>query len=373
MSLSSASIPDLDCRLLYLVGGLGPGGLEKQLFYLLKAMDRDRYKPMVVAWSYRENDRYVRQIRELGVQVIPIPVAFSRVAKLLTFRRLVRKLRPEVIHSYCFYTNVAAWWATLGSKAIGIGSIRKNFITERRRAGRILGRMSACLPAIQICNSLAAKNNAERLSSLFKPTRIILVRNGLDINQFTFHPLSQRKPLLLAAGRLSPEKRWDRLLRCIALVAAKGLDFEVYLAGDGPLRAELEAQANNLGVNGLVQFLGLRQDIPDLLKDSTFLVHTADAEGCPNVVMEAMVCGRAVVATDAGDVPLLVEDGKTGFVIRKGDDASLTEAIIRLITDHDLCRRLGECGRAKAEQEFKLDRLVAETLAAYRSAGWEKA
>jgi glycosyltransferase involved in cell wall biosynthesis len=350
---------------------LGPGGLERQLYYLLKAMDRERYKPMVVAWNYRENDLYVPQIRDLGVQVFPISGAFSRVAKLLASRRLVRKLRPEVIHSYCFYTNVVAWWATLGYKAIGIGSIRGDFINERRRAGRILGRMSACLPVIQICNSLAAKNNAERFAWVFRPTRILPVRNGLDINLFTFHPLSQRKPLLLAVGRLYPEKRWDRLLECVALVAAKGLDFSVYLAGDGPLRAELESQARRLGVYGLVQFLGLRRDIPDLLKSSTFLVHTADGEGCPNVVMEAMACGRAVVATDAGDVPLLVEDGKTGFVVRRGEDAALVDRMIRLITDRELCRRMGEAGRAKAEQEFGLDRLVAETLGGYRNAGWK--
>jgi glycosyltransferase involved in cell wall biosynthesis len=334
-------------------------------------MDRERYKPMVVVWNYRENDLYVRQIRDLGVQVFPISGAFSQVAKLLTSRRLVRKLRPEVIHSYCFYTNVVAWWATLGSKAIRIGSIRGDFINERRVSGRILGRMSACLPVIQICNSLAAKNNAERFAWVFRPTRILPVRNGLDINQFTFHPLSQRKPLLLAVGNLYPGKRWDRLLECVALVAAKELDFSVYLAGDGPLRAELESQARRLGVYGLVQFLGLRRDIPDLLKSSTFLVHTADGEGCPNVVMEAMACGRAVVATDAGDVPFLVEDGKTGFVVRRGEDAALVDRMIRLITDRELCRRMGEAGRAKAEQEFGLDRLVAETLAGYRNAGWK--
>jgi glycosyltransferase involved in cell wall biosynthesis len=99
-------------------------------------------------------------------------------------------------------------------------------------------------------------------------------------------------------------------------------------------------------------------------------VHTSDSEGCPNVVMEAMACGRAVVATDAGDVPTLVEDGKTGFVVPRGDEATLLARLVTLMTDHDLCRRMGEAGRAKAEQQFGLDRLVSETLAAYRAMGW---
>jgi glycosyltransferase involved in cell wall biosynthesis len=121
----------------------------------------------------------------------------------------------------------------------------------------------------------------------------------------------------LVVGRLDREKRWDRLLKCIAEVAARGLKFSVRLAGKGPLRDELESQAMQLGVTGFVQFLGLQHNVSALLQDSTFLINTADAEGCHNVVMEAMACGRAVVATDSGDVPSLVEDGKTGFVVRR--------------------------------------------------------
>ena len=65
----------------------------------------------------------------------------------------------------------------------------------------------------------------------------------------------------------------------------------------------LTQQAQALGVADCVEFMGHRDDIPDLLAHATFLVHTSDSEGCPNVVMEAMACGRAVVATDVGDTP----------------------------------------------------------------------
>jgi len=99
-------------------------------------------------------------------------------------------------------------------------------------------------------------------------------------------------------------------------------------------------------------------------------VHASESEGCPNAVMEAMGCGRAVIAMDAGDISSLVEDGETGFVVRQGDDAAFADRIARLITDRKLGVRLGQAGRAKAEREFGASRLVNETLAVYSAAGW---
>jgi glycosyltransferase involved in cell wall biosynthesis len=127
----------------------------------------------------------------------------------------------------------------------------------------------------------------------------------------------------------------------------------------------------SLHVDHLVRFLGARHDIPDLLVGAAFLVHTADSEGCPNVIMEAMACGRAVVATDAGDIPHLVDDGKTGFVVPREDETALAGRMTTLLENPELCRRMGDAGRARAEQAFGIDRLRSETFAVYRAEGWK--
>ena len=138
----------------------------------------------------------------------------------------------------------------------------------------------------------------------------------------------------------------------------------------GPLRDSLQELAQTLRVQDRVKFIGHVDDVPELLASATFLAHTSDVEGCPNVVMEAMACGRAVIATDAGDIPTLVEDGKTGFVVERGKDAKFAEQMANLISNRRLCSQMGEAGRLKAEQNFGLNRFVDETIAAYRLAGW---
>jgi len=362
------------CRILYLVGELHTGGLERQLYYLLRSMDRERYRPAVAVWNYRPDDVHVRPIRALAVPIYWFPNEWSSAAKLRAFRRLVKQLAPEVVHAGTFYTNFAAYAAAVGSGAVAIGSIRRDFVFCRQESGPVVGRLSARWPRNQICNSSAAIESARRLGGIFAPREYYLVRNGLDLDRFPKRPLrDDGVPSILGVGYLLPAKRWDRLLNVAAMLKGRGMDFVVRIAGDGPMLAQLTRQASALGVQDRVTFLGHVDDVPQLLSEATFVVHTADLEGCPNAVMEAMACGRAVVATDAGDVPQLVDDNKTGFVVTRGDDEALTERVMRLINDRALCRHLGEAARAKAERDFQLDRLVTQTFAAYRAAGWTHA
>jgi glycosyltransferase involved in cell wall biosynthesis len=360
------------CRLLYLVGQLRPGGLERQLYYLLQAMDREHYRPEVVVWNVRENNVYASQIRALGLAVHFFPAELSAGAKLKEFRRLVGKLNPQVVHSYSFHTNFAAHWATAGTLVVPMGSIRSDFTYDNKSNGPLLRRLSSRWPRHQITNNSLAADAVRRSRSFFVPERVYTVRNGLDLEQFRSLPFTPaRRVRIVGVGSLIRVKRWNLLLDAALELKRRGLDFLVRLAGEGPLRGSLQQRAQDLGLADRVEFRGHTDDIPGLLSDATFLAHTSDNEGCPNVVMEAMACGRAVVATDAGDVPYLVEDGKTGFVVRRGDDTALAARMATLITQNDLCRRMGEAGRFKAEREFRLDRLVAETLNAYRASGWK--
>ena len=197
------------------------------------------------------------------------------------------------------------------------------------------------------------------------------MQNGIDLKEFQNTPLSINGQVrILGVGSLIQYKRWDRLVRAALTLKTKGLDFHIDVVGDGPLRHSLEQLAATLNVADRITFKGHSGSIPTLLKQSTFLAHTSDIEGCPNAVMEAMACGRAVVATDVGDIPFLVEEGRTGFVVLRGDEAAFTDRLAKLIKDRVLCGRLGRAGRLKAEKEFGAEHLAADTLATYTAFGW---
>jgi glycosyltransferase involved in cell wall biosynthesis len=361
----------LSCRILYLVGQLSLGGQERQLYYLLQAVNKEYYRPAVVVWNFKEGDVYVSRIRDLGVPLYHIPVRLHPTAKLVELRHLVINLGAELVHSYSFYTNFAAWWGTLGTCAIPVGSVRNSFFFQKSQVGFVLGRLSARWPRHQICNSRSAAKEARRSSKLFAPEQLYVVYNGIDLHKFRLRPiLDGSQTRIVGIGRHFPEKRWDLLVAAAKQLKGLGFSFSVKIVGDGPLRRSLAQQIHQAGLDDCVELLSYVEDIPGLLAESSFLVHTADFEGCPNAVMEAMAVGRAVVATDAGDIPYIVDNGATGFIVKRGDQQGLAEGMAKLITHSELCRRMGEAGRIKAEMEFQPARLVEETLAAYRAAGW---
>lgn len=362
-----------DCRLLYVVGQLRGGGLERQLCYLLSNLDRERYKPQVLVWNYSEDDVYVSLLRALGVPIIGLTAQCTKMQKLKAARRVVKNLNPEVIHSYSFYTNFGAWWAATGMSYVVVGSVRSDFVRARMESGLLLGRLCAYWPRRQIFNSATAASDARQRDYLLSPQEVFVIRNSVDLGAFNRTPLPNGGLVtVIGIGSLVQVKRWDRLLIVAAQLKREGLDFRVRLVGDGPLRNSLERQAVDLGIGHCIEFAGQRSDISSLLSAATVLVHPSESEGCPNVVMEAMACGRPVVSTDVGDARYLVEDGKTGFVVQNGDDKALARRIATVITNRELCEEMGAAGRIKAEREFGVARMVEETLSVYRAGGWQE-
>jgi len=360
---------DRPCRLLFLTPQLGIGGLERQLFGLLKSLDRDRYRPCVVVWNYDETERYVSELRALEVPVVGLEGP-SRWDKLRALRRLVAELRPEVVHSYSFYANGAVAYACRNTPALTVGSVRGDFENDLADSGPLLGRLSARFPPHQIANSWKAAENVARATGPFVPRHLQVVPNGVDLAAFS--PASRvgaRPVTVVGLGTLSELKNWSVLPPLAAGWVAEGADVRVRIAGAGPQRDALAAEIDRLGLNGSFELVGVIDDVPGFLALADLLVHVSTSEGMPNSVLEAMAAGRPVVAFDSGDVRRLVDDGVSGYIVPFGAVDQL-DARLRMLIDNEALRdSMGRAARQKAEV-FGSSRLADRVLDAYASFGW---
>ncbi len=167
-----------------------------------------------------------------------------------------------------------------------------------------------------------------------------------------------KTPLILAMGRLHENKAFDILLEAVAKVP----DVYLWLAGDGPLRAELEAQAEKLGIKPRVRFLGWRSDTGPLLAAADVFVCPSRHEPLGNVVIEAWAHGVPVVAADSLGPGTLIEQGESGILVPVDDAAALAGALRSLVVDTALARRLAEQGHGAYQASFTEEIVVAKYL-----------
>jgi glycosyltransferase involved in cell wall biosynthesis len=195
--------------------------------------------------------------------------------------------------------------------------------------------------------------------------RVVTVHNGMPDIGRTFRADPKRAPArLVMVARFEPQKDHATLLR--ALGALQAHSWELDLIGDGPLRSEMESLAASLGISGRVRFLGQRTDVDQILARAQVSVLVSNWEGFPLSILEAMRAGLPIVATSVGGVDEAVRDEDTGYVVPRGDVDRLRERIEELLISPALRAQLGGNGRARYEQHFTLDHLVAKTLAVYQ-------
>jgi glycosyltransferase involved in cell wall biosynthesis len=220
-----------------------------------------------------------------------------------------------------------------------------------------------------------AEEVARTFEALYNYPNPILIPNGVSIDAFSpDREVRQRvrrelqvEPQTLVfvhVGRFAAVKNHEMLVAAFAqLVGQQPLPTELWLVGDGELREAVQHQVRALGIESRVRFLGVRSDIPDLLRAADVFVFPSRWEGNPLSVMEAMAAGLPVVATAVGGVPELVEDGVSGILVPNEDHNALVGALQQLVQRADLRAQMAHAARRRAEERFD----IRHTVAAYES------
>jgi glycosyltransferase involved in cell wall biosynthesis len=139
--------------------------------------------------------------------------------------------------------------------------------------------------------------------------------------------------------------------------------------GDGPLRGDLERQAQGLGLTGRVRFLGVRSDVPDVLQAADIFALLSVSEAASLTLLEALASRLPAVVTAVGGNPEIVRDGREGLLVPRGDAAAAASALLRLLDDPGTAGRLGEAGRARVEERYRLDGTVGAYWRLYQRLG----
>lgn len=171
--------------------------------------------------------------------------------------------------------------------------------------------------------------------------------------------IPEEAKVVTLVARLVPIKRVDRFLRMARLIAEHTAAHFV-IAGDGELGVELRSCADARALGERLSWIGFRRDMPAVCFASDVVVLTSDNEGTPVSLIEAQVSGVPVVTTDVGGVRSVVHDGHTGLVRHPDDDRALAEAVVDLLTDDILAKRLAAAGRTHALSAFSIERLIED-------------
>jgi colanic acid/amylovoran biosynthesis glycosyltransferase len=193
------------------------------------------------------------------------------------------------------------------------------------------------------------------------PGMFEVVHCGLSLEKYHYRPPRELIRRIFCAARLSPEKGHAFLIRAMKLLVDQGHDLELRLAGDGPRKEQLTNLADDLGISDRVSFLGFltEDEVIRELQDSDLFVLPSFVEGLPVSAMEAMAVGVPVIATNIAGTSELIEDGRTGLLVRPSDSEALADAVIRMINNYDFRLRAAELGRKKVTDEFDLEKECA--------------
>jgi glycosyltransferase involved in cell wall biosynthesis len=356
----------VELKIALLAGTLGRGGAERQLFYIARTL-RDLGADVRILTLSR-GEYWEPELRGLGVPVVWVGQAASKALRLARIVGDLRRHPRDVIQSQHFYTNLYSAVAARVTGTAEIGAIRNTVEAEFRSAGRVYGDLCLRVPRLMASNSNAAIRAAVSLG--VPAVRLRLLPNVVDTDHFCPNAARGSGAVrILSAGRLVVQKRFDRFLRAVATLPRVG-DPAVFatIAGAGPLKQDLERLAADLDLGGRLEILDAVADIAVLYRDADVFVLSSDAEGMPNVLLEAMASGLAVVAARVGGVEEVVRHGENGLLFEPNDAPGLARALRELVSRPDLRRRLGEQARRDVSRVASLSRLAGELEDLYRQA-----
>ena len=355
---------------------LDVGGVETHLLQLLKYLDRDAFDPVLFSGA---SERFIGKAGSLGSKVVPWePKSALDFRSAQRLQKLFREQKIDLVH---IHHPRAYWPASQAARALGLPCTATVHLLAREMAEApapfqsfkrwAYGAMEGWLLRRRIDQVIFVSENAR--SEIGPVPRAVTIPNGIDLRPGQQNSRETLRAALqvpkecvvvIGVGRLHPQKGYDVLLEALALLQPVPETLRLWIVGEGEEHAALEAQTRALNLQDAVQFLGVREDIPGLLRAVDIFVLPSRFEGMPYILLEAMAAGMAIIASEVGEVGNIIEEKQTGFLVLPQDPVSLAERIKTLSQSPQTRRELGIAARAKVA-DYEVEPLMQRLAGVY--------
>lgn len=358
-------------RVLWLTKGLNRGGAERLLVEHARAGDDARFQ-LEVAYLLPEKDHLVGELEAIGVSTHCLGVRTDADLRWLgRLAHLLRLRRYDIVHGHSPLSAAAARLLVAAAfRSTGFVYTEHNRWPSYHAATRLADRATYAL------NDGAIAVSEDVLASMSRRARrrTEVITHGIDLESVRAHRAARTarraelgvgddEVLALTVANLRANKRYPDLLAAARRVVDSGAPVRFAAAGHGPLEAEVREEHRRLGLGDRFRILGFRPDALDLIAAADLFVLASSHEGLPVAVMEALVMGVPVVATDVGGLSEAVVDGVGGFLVPAGDPPALADAIRRAAAPEIRARLTA--GAANAGERFSSGRSVARIESVY--------
>ena len=318
-----------------------------------------------------------RVLSGLGYETLILPhrrsIDFEFARNLIS---VIKRKNIDVLHAHEFAMNA---YGSMASTITGVPIVTtihgKNYYGERLRRRLAYRFVSRHSKMVAVSNDIAdylmktigicAKN-------------IITIHNGVRIDRFEKDEsarnriretlgLSDDQPLLGTVGNLYPVKGHTYLIKATAIIKKTVPNVKTIIAGRGDLLDRLKGEASGMGLEKNIEFLGYREDIPQLLQAMDIFILPSLSEGTPLSILEAMASQKPIVATDVGGLSEIVKNGETGFLVPSKDPESLAEKILLVLENRELAEKIVAEARKKIVKEYDLNNMVKRYVHLYES------
>lgn len=353
-------------KILYVTFGLeGGGGIERQLYELIRNLDKDKFEIHLVTMSPPSfyDDKIKEQVKSLNYVIRKKKFDFLSSYKIIN---LIRTINPDFIHSFDLMTSILSFLAAKFSFSEVIfinGSIRNapTFFGIKDKISRSILNFSD----VVIGNNIAGL----KIFKQFGLENKFLIYNGFDFNRVPIISKSEARKkvgfesdifyISMVAG-IKKYKDHKTLLNAVRLVKNDKIIFNV--VGDGENKGKLIELAEKFGIIKYLNFMGSRSDVEYILKASDVSVLCSakfHGEGISNSILESLACGTPVIATDNGGTKEIIENNSNGFLIECGDAEKLAEKIEFLYKNKETLTKFAEAGKKTIKEKFSLENLVS--------------